>query len=327
MHPTRRRMVQLGLTALAASASSLRAQPASWPQRAVSFVTPFAPGGGVDVAARLMADQLQRLWAGVPAVVENRSGANTLIAANAVLNAPRDGHTFLATIGLTMQLPALMGKVPFAPMTDFIPVGAITTEQLFLVTNAQTNIKSVQSLRDAVKANPKGFAYGSFGIGSVSHLVYAQLNKALNADIVHVPYRGSAPAVQALLSGDVALALSNLGTVKQHFASGKLVPIAVSGAARHKLYPDIPTLDEIGITGFDLPSWIGVFAPRGTPPAIVQKLSADMRQALQAPSLQAKIIEFGQEPGQMSVEEFQAMVKKDDENSTRLIRAYNVRLE
>ncbi|WP_295549257.1 tripartite tricarboxylate transporter substrate binding protein [uncultured Pseudacidovorax sp.] len=304
-----------------------RAQGAAWPGGPVRFVVPFAPGGGADMATRLMAEKLRSAWGGVPALVDNRPGANTIIAADAVLGAPRDGSTFLATISLTTQLPFLMQKVNFNPETDLVPVAAITTEQLVLVTNAALGIKRFKDLVEAARRQPGKFAFGSYGVGSNSHLVLIEINKASDAELVHVPYKGAAPAVQAVLSGEVALALSNLGTVKQHIASGRLVPLAVTGERRSRFVPEVPTLLELGIKGFETPAWIGVFAARGTPAAIVNKLGADVQAAVAAPDLVARLQDFGQEPGQMSTAEFQALVKRDSDNAGQMIRAAGVRLE
>lgn len=324
----RRHFVQ-GTLAAGLVGGSLHAssQEGAWPRRPVRLVVPFAPGGGADFATRLMAESLRSTWGGVPVVIDNKPGANTIIAAESVLNAPRDGSTFLATISLTTQLPYLMQKVAFNPMTDFVPVGAVTVEQLVLVTNPASKVRSVPELIAAAKRDPGRFAFGSYGIGSNSHLVLTELNKAGGVDLVHAPYKGAAPAVQAVLSGEVALALSNLGTVKQHIDSGRLIPLAVTGERRYRFVPDVPTLAELGIKGFETPAWIGVFAARGVPEAVIQKMGTDMQHALKAPELVAKLNGFGQEPGQMSVAEFQALVKRDNDNAARMIRAAGIRLE
>lgn len=303
------------------------AQPAGWPTHPVRLVVPFAPGGGADIATRLLAEQLHSRWAGVPAIVDNKPGANTIIATEAVLGSPRDGSTFLATIALTTQLPHLMSKAPFDPAADLVPVGAITVEQLVLVTQPGSGVRTLPELIAAAKRDPQRFAFGSYGVGSNSHLVLTELNKAGGVELVHAPYKGAAPAVQAVLSGEVALALSNYGTVKQHIASGRLVPLAVTGERRSRFQPQVPTLAELGFQGFETPAWIGVFAARGVPEAIVQKMGADMRAALQAPELVGKLNDFGQEAGQMSVAEFQALVRRDEANAARMIRAAGIRLE
>jgi len=279
------------------------------------------------MATRLMADKLRVAWGGTAAVVDNKPGANTIIAANSVLGAPRDGSTFLATISLTTQLPFLMQKAPFNPDTDLVPVAAITTEQLVLVTSPASGVKSFKELVAAARKQPGKFAFGSYGVGSNSHLVLIEINKASGAEVVHVPYKGAAPAVQAVIGGEVALALSNLGTVKQHIASGRLIPLAVTGEKRYRFVPEVPTLLELDVKGFETPAWIGVFAAKGVPTSIVNKLGADIQAAVAAPDLVTRFHDFGQEPGQMTTAEFQALVKRDSDNAGRMIRAAGVRLE
>lgn len=303
------------------------AQEPAWPRGPVRFVVPFAPGGGADVATRMMAEQLRAAWGGTTVVVDNKPGANTIIAAEAVLTAPRDGSTFLATISLTTQLPFLLQKVSFNPDVDLVPVAAITTEQLVLVTNPAAGVRTFPELVAAARKQPGKFAFGSYGLGSNSHLVLVEINKASGADVVHVPYKGAAPAVQAVLSGEVALALSNLGTVRQHIASGKLVPLAVTGEKRYRFVPEVPTLAELGVKGFETPAWIGVFAARGVPPAIVTKLGGDIQAAVRSTELVTRFNDFGQEPGRMTTPEFQSLVRRDSENAGRMIRAAGLRLE
>lgn len=318
------RAVAAGL--LSASPLFAAAQTDKWPEAPVRFVVPFAPGGGVDGAARMVTERLQQLW-GVPTLVENRSGANTIIATDTVLRAPRDGYTFLITMGLTLQLPHLMAKVPFDPLTELVPVGAITVEQLVLVTSPATGIHTFAELLEAVQTDSGRYAFGSFGVGSTSHLVLNEINKAAGVDIIHAPYRGAAPAVQAVLGGEVALALSNLGTVQQHIEAGRLTPLAVTGKQRYRFIPDIPTFSELGIAGFETPSWIGIFAAKGVQQPILEKLGADLQVALASPELTRKINGFGQEAGLMAMTEFQDMVQLDNHNAVSMIRAAGIRLE
>lgn len=326
MSLNRRTFVQAGL--LAAGAQSLRVSAQStWPERPVKFVVPFAPGGGADGATRLLAEQLHTVWGDGTALVDNKPGGNTVIAVNTVLSSPRDGYAFLATIGLTMQLPYLGQELGFDPMADLVPVGAITVEQLVLVVNANSGIQNFSGLVNAMKASPNGLPFATFGIGSTAHLVAAQMGKVLQRDVLPVHYRGTAPAVQALLGGEVTVALSNLGTVQQHIASGKLRAIAVAGPKRYRFVPDVPTFTELGIPGLEILSWIGVFAAKGVPADIIRKLGADMQRALAARELAARIHGFYQEPGTYSVAEFQALVKRDDEIASRLIRDLQIRID
>lgn len=330
MSMQRRTFIQAGAAAVGAQAAFVYGQQSAsaWPAKPVKFVVPFAPGGGADVATRMLADQLRTVWGGnQSAIVDNKTGANTIIAVNSVLAGPNDGHTFLATINLTFQLPHLGQKLPFNPMTDLIPVGAITLEQLVLVVNSSLGVKTFGELTEKAKGNPKLASFGTFGVGSTAHLVAAQMQKERNLNMVIAHYRGAAPAVQGVLTGEVAMALSNFGSVQQHIAAGKLVPIAATGAKRYRFAPDVPTFKELGLAVMETPSWIGVFAPKGTPPEVIQKLSTDIRKALQAPDLVQKLNGFFQEPGLMTVEEFQTMVKQDDEAAGTLIRAHQIRLE
>ena len=326
MSLNRRTFVHAGLLAAGAQSLGVAAQ-ATLPERPVKFVVPFAPGGGADGATRMLAEQLRVVWGGGTALVDNKPGGNTVIAVNSVLNSPRDGYTFLATIGLTMQLPYLGQKISFDPMADFVPVGAVTVEQLVLVVNANSGIQSFAGLVSAMKASRKELPFATFGIGSTAHLVAAQMGKVLQRDVLPVHYRGTAPAVQALLGGEVTVALSNLGTVQQHIASGKLRAIAVLGPKRYRFIPDVPTFAELGIPGLEILSWIGVFAAKGVPVDVIRKLGADMQKALAAPELAARIHGFYQEPGAYSVAEFQSLVKRDDEVAGRLIREHQIRIE
>lgn len=309
----------IGLPALSVAAEK-------WPSRAVRFVVPFAPGGGADIATRMTAERLQSLWGGVPAIVENKAGANTIIAAGSVINAPRDGNTFLATIGLTMQLPALMNDISFKPMEDLVPVAPLTLEQLVLITNSNTGFKTFPAMLEAAKRK-KTLAFGSYGVGSQSHLLLNGINKAAGVDILHVPYKGAAPAVQAVLAGEVALALANLGTVKEHIDSGRAVALAVTGSARYRFVPAVPTLKESGIPGFDTPSWIGVFAAKGVPETIIDQASKDIRAALHAPELVARLNGFCQEPGDMSRDEFSRLVAQGTQDAIRMIQSSGIRLQ
>ena len=322
----RRNFIQSTLITAGATSLGIHAQQA-WPERPVKFVVPFAAGGGADVATRMLADQLRVIWNSGTVIVDNKTGANSAIAVNNVLNSPRDGYTFLTTVGLTMQLPYLGQKVNFEPMTELIPVSLLTIEQLVLVVNTNSGIQNFAGLVSAMKANPKGISFGTFGAGSTPHLVAAQMANSLNQKIEPIHYRGAAPAVQALLSGEVQVARSNLGVVQQHVAAGKAKVIAVTGTKRYRFIPEVPTFAELAIPDLDMVTWIGVFAAKGTPPNIVRKLSADMQKALATPELVARFHGFYVEPGGYSLAEFQNLVKSDDELASQLIRTHQIRIE
>lgn len=309
-----------------ASAVPAHSQERSFPKHAVKFVVPFAPGGGADVPMRLLAERLRNTW-GVPVVVENRQGANTMIAAQAALSAPRDGHTLLVTTSLTFQLPYLLEKMQLNPAADLLPISPITQEQLVVLTPASGTIRSLTEVVTAARAEPKLSAFGSLGHGSTSNLVQAEISRQLRVDLIHVPYRGSAPVVQAMLGGEIGLTLVNYGTAKPHIASGKLRPIAVTGSRRSSFLPDVPTLSESGVTGFESPAWIGMFAPAGVAAPVIQQISEDVRAALRAPEIAQRYTEFGQVAPQMSVDEFRALVTSEVEKSARIIRQAGIRLD
>ena len=257
----------------------------------------------------------------------NGCGKSTLLKTIGRLLKPRTGTIHADELDVLRNHPKRVARtIAYLPQSPVVP-SAITVEQLVLVANPAAGARTLPELFAAARREPQRFAFGSYGIGSNSHLVLNELNRASGTEIVHSPYKGAAPAVQAVLGGEVALAVSNYGTVKQHIASGKLVPLAVTGERRSRFLPAVPSFAELGIKGFETPAWIGVFAARGVPDAIVQKLGADMRKALQAPELVAKLVDFGQEPGQMTVAEFQALVRRDEENAGRMIRAAGIRLE
>lgn len=326
----RRTFIHAGATAFGAWAGLAHSQTTAgaWPNRPVKLIVPFAPGGGADVATRMLVDQLRTVWSSAQsAVVDNKAGGNAVIAVNALLSAPSDGHTFLATNNLPFLLPYLGQKLPFNPMADLMPVGAVTVEQLVLVANPNLGAKNFNELIDKLKSNPKGAGFATFGMGSIAHILAAQLSRERNIDLVIAHYRGAAPAVQAVLTGEVGMALSNLGTVQQHVSAGKLVVLAATGATRYRFIPDVPTFKELGIHGMENPAWIGVFAAKGTPPDIVRRMAADMRKALQTPELIQKFNGFYQEPGVMTVEEFQGLVKADIEVEGGLITSHKIRIE
>jgi tripartite-type tricarboxylate transporter receptor subunit TctC len=294
----------------------------------VKLIVAFPPGGGLDAAARILAEQLQVVWGSRhTAYVENKPGGSTIIAANTLLASPRDGHSFLVTMNVSMLLPSLGQKLPFDPMADLVPVAPITTEQLVLVASPSLEAKTFDEVISKAKTNPRAAGFGSFSTGSVAHILGAQIARERKVDLLIAHYRGAAPAVQGVLSGEVAMALSNPGTVQQHIAAGKLVPIAVTGSRRSRFFPDVPTFKELGISGMEAPAWSGVFAALGTPPDVIQKMAEDVRKALQAPTVVQKFNGFLQEPGVMTTAEFRGLVKADVEVAGALIRSHQIRLD
>lgn len=329
--PIRRRtFIHACAAAYGASAGHAISHTASepWPAKPVKLIVPFPAGAGIDVGARNLGDQLQSAWAGAqPVVVDNKPGGSTIIAINALLSSPRDGHTFAVTMNLPFLLPSLGQRLPFDPAAELVPVGAVSLEQLVLVASQKLGAASFSEWVDKVKSNSVGAEFGTFGQGSIAHILASQIAREKKIALVTAHYRGVAPAVQGVLTGEIGTMLGNMGALQPFIASGKVIPLAVTGAKRSRFFPDLPTLKEVGIRGMENPAWIGVFAAKGTPPGAIQKMSSDMRKALQAPELVQKMNGYYQEPGAMSAEEFQAMVKSDVENLGALIRTHGIRLE
>jgi len=275
---------------------------------------------------RLLADKLREIWA-TPVVLDNRPGANTVIATQAVLNAPHNGHTLLVTTSVTFQLPYLIQGLKIDPSKDLTPVCPITMEQLVVLTQATSPIRSLEDAVSAARTDPQRFAFGSLGNRSTSNLAQAEISRQLGAHLIHVPYRGSAPVVQAMLGGEIGLTLVNYGTAKPHIASGKLRPIAVTGARRSPFMPDVPTLGESGVTGFESSAWIGIFAPAGVAPPVIQQVSEDVRAALRSQDIVQRYADFGQIAPQMTPEEFRTLVASDMEKSAKMIRAAGIKLD
>lgn len=312
-----------GLAAIAPVAS---AQSPQWPQGTVRLVVPFPPGGPSDVLARILAERLAPRW-GVPVIVDNKPGASTLVGAAAVVNGPHDGSAFLVTVSVTLRLPLMLASVPFDPNKELVPAGAIATEPLMLFVNSNVKANTLAELIRLVKAEPAKFSFGTYGVGSAAHLALIEINKAGGVDLVHIPYKGSTLLVPAVAAGDVPIGMSNLGTLKPHLQSGKVRAIAVTGGERYRFAPEVPTLAESWIRGFDSPLWLGVFAPARTPRPILLKFNEALRETLRMPEVAKRIVDYSQDPAPISLEEFQRMVERDNEIAFPMIRAAGIRLD
>lgn len=308
----------LSLAAIALSPNAI-AQSESFPSRTVKLVVPFAPGGGADVAARRLAARLAEMWK-QPVLVENKMGAASVIATDAVAKSAPDGYTILANVGLIVQNPSLRAKLPYDTFKDLRPVTIVSNEQLILVTSSATGLKTLDEFIKAVKIAPGKFAFASYGTGSTSHLLQNQLNQQAGIDLLHVPYKGTAAALGALLTGEAQVAILNYGTAKTQVEAGKLRILAVMGEKRSPFLPDVPTFEEQGLKGFTRYSWVGLFLPMATPDGIVKKIAADVSLALAGPELAARFREFGQEPGGGTPQEFGDIFRRDFEYYEAIIK-------
>ncbi|WP_426958706.1 Bug family tripartite tricarboxylate transporter substrate binding protein [Muricoccus radiodurans] len=286
----RRRVLLASPAALAAP--SLRAQGAPWPDRPVRFLNPFSAGAAVDVVTRLIAaDLAERLSAQV--VVENRTGASGNIGTEAAARARPDGTTLLVGSPGTMGInPFLFQSLPYDAVRDFVAVSHAVSFPQVMVVAPSSPIRTLADLVAAAKARPGGLNYASSGNGTTSHLAFELLRAATGIEIVHVPFRGGTPAVQAVMQNEVQLAVEGLPSLPGFLSAGQLRPIAVTSSERSPMLPDVPAVAET-VPGFDAAAWIIYFAPAGTPAPLVERLSAEIRTSLNRPSVRDRLLEQG----------------------------------
>lgn len=313
-----RRAMLVGLVMLFAMVA-MPTNAQTYPDRPVRLVVPYAPGGGVDILGRLIAQKLsERL--GQPVVVDNRGGGAGTIGAGIVVKAPGDGYTLLLGAIEIGANPALQTRLPYDTLKDFQPVSMVATLPAVLIVPPDFPAKSVSDVVTLAKANPGKYNYASAGIGSM-HFLGAELFKAENGiDVVHVPYQSGGQALAALLGGQAQIAFSTVPPVLQHIRSGKVRALAVTGKARQKSLPDVPTFEEAGHARFDVSLWQGVLAPAGTPPEIVRRLNVEINTVLAMPDVRERLAELGADPAGSTPEAFRAFIESEIARWGKLIK-------
>jgi tripartite-type tricarboxylate transporter receptor subunit TctC len=289
-----------------------------YPTRPVRFVVGFTPGGGVDINARLLAAKMSESL-GQQVVVENKPGAGTNIAAEYVARSTPDGYTlFFNSAAFAINL-ALYRQPPYA-LRDFAPVSVFSESVNLLVVSASLPARNLQELIALAKDKPKALNYSSAGSGTTQHLAAELFKLRSGTDIVHVPYKGSAPALTALIAGEVQLSFSNTVAITQHVRSGRLRALAVAGAKRTDVLPDVPTMKEAGVEGVEVPLWFGLLAPAGTPRAVIHTLADGVAKAARSPDLRHRLIEQGAEPVGNTPEEFERQLAAEVARWTEVVR-------
>ena len=319
-------VIRRGIAAAALAVMATAAQAQAWPSRPVRLVVGFTPGGGVDINARMLAGKLTEIL-GQTVVVENRPGAGTNIANEFVAKSAPDGHTLLINTAALAINMSLYKNVPFDTLRDFAPTSVFSESQNILLVNAAKPYKSAAEVVAAARARPGALSFSSAGSGSTQHLAGELFKLQTRTDILHVPYKGSAPSLTALIAGDVDLIFINVPAVLPHIKSGRLRPLAAAGARRSDLLPDVPTLKEAGINGVEVSVWYGVLAPAGTPREIVATLAAAITRAARSPDIRQKLIEQGAEPVGNSPEEFAALLRDEVARWREVVRVAGIRLE
>ena len=312
---------------LLALAWPVQAQVADYPTRPVRIIVPFAPGGSADVFGRFIAQRLQESL-GQSFVIDNRPGGGSLIGTDAVAKAAPDGYTlmqgYVATHGTS---PATRTRLPYDPIKDFTPVGMIGGTPNVLVVNAALPVKSVAEFVAYLRANPGKLSYGSAGQGSLTHLTMELFKQSSGGFMVHLPYRGIAPAFTDLLGGQTQAMFPGLAAAMPHLRSGRVRALAVTGNARHPLLKDVPTLIEAGFKGFDAIQWYGVVAPAALPPAVLKTLNDSLNAVISAPDMRDKLAGEAVEPMPMSPEAFAQYIRDDIARWTKLARARHIELD
>ena len=310
-------ILRRGLIAAAAAAAAcallpgLAAAQGAFPSKTITIIVPFAAGGTTDILARVVA-QGMGAELGQPVVVDNRAGAGGNIGGQLAARAPADGYTlFMGTVGTHAINAALYKKMPFDPIKDFAPLTRVANVPNLLVANPAQPFKTVQELIAYAKANPGKINFGSSGSGSSIHLSGELFKSMAKVDMQHVPYKGSAPAVTDLLGNQIAIMFDNMPSAIQHVRSGKLRAIAVTTAKRSPELPDVPTIAEAGVPGYEATSWFGMFAPAGTPAPVVAKLNATIVKVLAMPDIKKKLAEQGAEAAGETPEQFAAFIQKE----------------
>ncbi len=293
------RSLSLGIVTaavIAGSPSPVMAQ--AYPSRPVTLVVPFAAGGGTDSIARdmakLMADRL-----GQPVVVDNRGGAGGAVGAEMVAKAKADGHTLLFATSTFVTHAAATARLPYDALEDFAPVAMIGRGPLLVVASRQTGARTLGELIALGKARPDGLNFCSAGEGSINHLAGEMLRQKTGVAMTHVPFKGSGPATMELIAGRVDLFVATVPTILSHVKEGKVTALAVTGARRSPLFPEVPTMAQAGVPGFEVTTWWGVVAPARTPPAVIERLHQVIQESAASPAIQGRLQREGAEPLQM----------------------------
>ena len=307
---------------LAALAASHLAQAQNYPAKPVRLVIPWPAGGLTDVAGRIVFQKISEN-VGQQFVVDNRGGANGIIGADLVAKAPPDGYTIMVHSTSHVSNPHVYKQLPYDTLKDFVGVGLIVAQTGLLVVHASLPVKSVKELIALARARPDQLLYASSGNGSFSHLAVAMLTSMTGTKMVHVPYKGGGPATTALVSGETQIQAGSPAAVLPHISSKRLRLLAVTSDVRLPQFRDTPTVAEAGVPGYEFRAWVGVFAPAGTPKAIVDRLNAEIKKALESPDI--KLDAF--EPWYMTPEQTAVRIKSDYDKYGRLIKLVGIKPE
>jgi len=306
---------------------SIHGQTQSYPSKQIKIVVPFATGGIADMAGRRMSQSLSEILM-VPVIVENKGGAGGMIGAEAVAKSPPDGYTLLLGSNGPLSVgPALYPNVPYQPLRDFAPIISLGVSPIVLVVNPSVPAKNLKELLVFLRANPGTISIASPGVGTSSHLAGELFQQLTGTKLVHIPYKGSGPAMTDLLGGQVQMAFDPLSSSLPFIKQGKLRAIAVTTDTRSPSAPDIPTLDEVGVKGYEASTYVALLAPAGTPPEVIEKLNIASRKALATPAMTESFAQYATVPTGGSPEQLSAYIKRDLDRWTKVIKEANIKPE
>ena len=308
-------------------ASAVAAGGEAYPAHAIRLVVPFPPGGSTDILARPIAQKLSQAL-GQQVVVENRGGAGGTIGAAAVAQSAPDGYTLLmGHIGTLAVAPSLYPKLPYDPRTSFAPVSMVAILPNVLVVNPSNPAKNVREFIAYAKAHPGALTYSSGGNGSAAHIAFEMFKQEAGIDVVHIPYRGTAPSLTDVIAGQVAATMTGVAPVLPFVRSGQLRALGVSGRERSPALPDVPTIAEQGVKDFEATQWYGLVAPAGTPAAIVERLNSELRKILASPETSELFASLGAVPSPSSPEEFRKHIAREIGRWERVVRGAHIEAE
>lgn len=319
-------LAAFGVTILLSAANAEAQQSTQYPTKPIKIVVPYPPGGFNDTLGRTLAAKFTESW-GQPAIVENKPGANTVIGSDFVAKSPADGYTLLIVAFPFAVTPSLIKNMPYDTVKDFAPVVLAAQSPNLLVVNPTLAVKSVAELIAMAKAKPNSLSYASTGNGSSNHISMELFKSLAGVEIVHIPYKGSAPAVTDLLGGQVQVMFDNAPNVLPQVRAGRLRALGQSGLTRSAIAPDLPTVAEAGVPGYEVMVWFGLVAPAGTPREIVNKLNAEVLKILAMPDVRERFLAQGVEPMGSTPEQFGEHIRSQMAKWGKVVRDAGVKAE
>ena len=317
----RKWMAALGLVAMVAGG----AQAQEWPSRSIKLVAPFAPGGSVDIVARILAQEMTKSL-GQSVVVENKPGASGMIGVDSVVKSVPDGYTLLVNSSIHVIVPSLFSKITYNALDDLVAVGQATEVPMVMLTGSGNKAKTVPEVIAWAKAQP-GLAYASAGSGSSAHLAGEVFKKATGVNLTHIPYKGSGAAMADVIGGQVPLMFDALTAAMGHIQGGRMRALAVSSKQRSPILPDVATFEELNMPQMNLSTWHGVWAPKGTPPAVVKKLNAEIARIVALPEVREKIRGLGGVPVGNTPAEFDAYQRAELAKWSRIVKESGAKVD